>query len=196
MAPPLVSCIIPSSKKKSYLTAAIQNFLSQDYANCELIVLIDDIADTEIIEINQPLITFYRCSVLNGISERRNFACEKAMGTIIVHWDEDAWRAKDWITKQVQFLLGTAGDVCSLQTINCYTNNDRLLTSVTFPINHETQSLYTPNIAYLKSFWDKHPFLQDIMAVSDYFLVPKDIKLIIHNYVDGFISHEPLSLTE
>jgi len=192
MALPLVSCIIPSSKKKSHLTAAIQNFLSQDYANCELIVLIDDIADTEIIEINQPLITFYRCSLLNDISQRRDFACEKAMGTIIVHWDADAWRAKDWITKQVQFLLGTAGDICSLQTINCYNDTDGAMTTINIATDQVPLLLYTPNLSYLKSLWDKYPFQETQDQLSDYFVLPEGSKLIIHNYSLGFISLKQL----
>ena len=63
---------------------------------------------------------------LGTIGVKRNYACEKAQGEIIVHWDDDDWYAYDWVSQQVNFLMSSGADICGIRHIHHYaaiTNN-------------------------------------------------------------------------
>ena len=189
MAPPLVSCIIPTTKQAEYLLGAIQTFLVQDYVNCELIIVSDRSYDIKNIVPDHPLISYYYISSSTSISVKRDFACSKAFGTLIVHWDEDGWRSKDWITKQVSYLLSYQGDICGLRNLNYRATTTEVSNSLSEDQKRHENFIQIPTMAYLKSFWDKHPFIKQLNLKIEYYNVPKGAKLIIHNEFKSFISY-------
>ena len=105
-ATPLVSCIMPTYNRRPFVADALACFLAQDYPNLELIV-VDDGSDT-IADLlpPDPRIRYFHLPGKRSIGEKRNFACEHALGYWIAHWDDDDWHAPDRILRQVQAMQG------------------------------------------------------------------------------------------
>ncbi|MDQ3686809.1 MAG: glycosyltransferase [Acidobacteriota bacterium] len=112
---PLVSCIMPTRDRRSFLPLALQNFLAQDYPNKELIVVDDgDDAVADVVA-NMPAVYYTRLPASASIGAKRNLACEMAQGTIIAHWDDDDWYAPDRLRYQVRPLVAGEADITGLE---------------------------------------------------------------------------------
>lgn len=112
---PLVSCIMPTYNRRSFLPQALQNFLRQDYPNRELII-VDDGADAiEDLTQNLPGVRYVRLSSRTSIGAKRNLACQHAQGEIIAHWDDDDWYSSDRLRYQVLPILAGQADLTGLE---------------------------------------------------------------------------------
>lgn len=190
MTPPLVSCIMPTANREQYAPLAINYFLEQDYPNAELIIIDDGKNSVAHVIPDHPQIWYYYKSPLGSIGLKRNYACEKANGQIILHWDDDDWRARDWISAQVHFLLSSGADMCGIQTIHYYSaimNNFWTVSRFNEDMTIPTDWVHGATLAYWKSFWHKHPFKDLQKGEDDDFIQNSGAKLFIHNYIDGFI---------
>lgn len=181
---PLVTCIMPTSNRLDFLLRAIQYFLDQDYPYKELVILDD--SDSSISKFI-PTLYCIRYIYLAGkysIGEKRNFACDKAAGSIITHLDDDDWYAKDWLSYQVNTLLKSNADICGLNRIQYYSQ----LTSHTYLITHNKKSVWLSGatLIYRKSFWKKHPFKDIQIDEDELFVKTPGIKLYAHSYYNGF----------
>jgi glycosyltransferase involved in cell wall biosynthesis len=109
---PLVSCIMPTFNRRAFVPQAIRCFLAQDYPNLELIV-VDDGSDT-IADLlpDDARIVYVRLSEKKSVGAKRNLACERARGEIIVHWDDDDWYPPSRVRVQAAALRDRAADVC------------------------------------------------------------------------------------
>lgn len=187
MEKPLVSCIMPTANRQKYIPLAIQYFLKQDYPNAELII-IDDGIRSVIDQIPDDLKIHYSyLEPLGTVGVKRNYACEKANGEIILHWDDDDWYAPDWISKQVDALLVSGADITGLNKVLFYSP------SVEKRWVYEDTSLEQPwlcgaTMAYRKSFWEQHPFI-DIQVGEDYdFVWNTGAKIFALDYFGGFVA--------
>ncbi len=119
-APTLVSCIMPTRDRRSFVTRAVAQFLEQDYRHRELIV-VDDGADSiaDVLPAD-PRIRLIRSEGRLTIGAKRNIACEAARGEIILHWDDDDWMARWRVRYQVEELSRHAADVCGLSSLYFY----------------------------------------------------------------------------
>jgi glycosyltransferase involved in cell wall biosynthesis len=89
----LVSCVMPTADRRTFVARAIRSFLRQDHAARELIVLddgrdrVEDLippgAGIRYVGLDRPLV----------LGVKRNLGCELARGEVIVHWDDDDWMA-------------------------------------------------------------------------------------------------------
>src|SRR5262249_35755349 len=125
-ARPLVSCIMPTHNRRAFVPRAIQQFLAQDYAHREL-VIVDDGPDmvADIIPAD-PRIRYVRFERRMTLGAKRNTACQLAHGEVIVHWDDDDWIASWRLSYQVRALLQHPGaDVCGLARIMFYDPGER-----------------------------------------------------------------------
>lgn len=112
---PLVSCIMPTYNRRSFVPQALQNFLCQDYPNRELII-VDDGADAiEDLTQNLPGVRYVRLSSRISIGAKRNLACQRAQGKIIAHWDDDDWYSSDRLRYQVLPILAGKADLTGLE---------------------------------------------------------------------------------
>lgn len=99
---PLVSVITPTANRPELLRRCIDQFLAQDYANKEMVIVHDNMEDVPyggmfpmgVIRIMEPGLIGYK----------RNLACKLSVGEIIVHMDDDDLYAPDWITRSVAAL--------------------------------------------------------------------------------------------
>ena len=109
---PLVSCIMPTYDRRAWIPQAVRSFLGQDYPSLELIV-VDD-GDDPIADLlpSDPRILYMRLTERKTVGAKRNLACERARGEIIVHWDDDDWYPSSRVRVQVAALRERNADVC------------------------------------------------------------------------------------
>ena len=84
-ADPLVSCIMPTGNRRSFVPQAIRCFLRQDYPNLELVVIDDGAQSSRDCVPESDRIRYLRLDQKMTLGAKRNFACEQARGEIIVH---------------------------------------------------------------------------------------------------------------
>lgn len=187
MESPLVSCIMPTANRQKFLPLAIHYFIDQDYPNKELIIIDDGLESAKTLIPNHPQIRYFYSEPLGTIGVKRNHACDKAQGEIIMHWDDDDWYAPDWISRQVEALSTSGADITGLNTVLFYSP------SVEKRWVYEDSDLEKPwlcgaTMAYRKSFWQEHPFV-DIQVGEDYdFVWNSGAKTFALDYFQGFIS--------
>lgn len=185
---PLVTCIMPTANREELMLKAIQYFLNQDYPYKEL-VIIDDGTESAIRSIpNLYSIRYFYLKQPKNIGAKRNQACEKAAGSIIVHWDDDDWYAADWISHQVNILLKSEADICGLNKIQYYSVNTHTKYWMTENRNVKRSWLSGATLAYRKSFWKKHRFKDLQIGEDDDFIRNTGARIVAHNYYDGFLA--------
>lgn len=116
-AAPLVSCIMPTFDRRAFIPDAIRCFLAQDYPNLELIVVDDSTAAVADLLPSDPRIVYVRLHERKSVGAKRNLACERARGELIVHWDDDDWYPPSRVRMQVDALRQRGGDVCGSSSV-------------------------------------------------------------------------------
>lgn len=100
---PFVSAIMPTANRHGYANDAIRMFLEQDYPLKELVIL-----DDGTYPLNPPphdLIRYDHSPVKRNVGKKRNMACSRATGDVIIHWDDDDIYSPDRISDQVERLI-------------------------------------------------------------------------------------------
>ncbi|WP_442587831.1 glycosyltransferase family 2 protein [Pedobacter sp. AW31-3R] len=192
MNQPLVSCIMPTANRQKYIPLAVDYFLKQDYPNTELIIVDDGEVSISALLPNNPKIKYYFSAPIGTIGLKRNYACERASGEIIMHWDDDDWHAEDWISRQVDFLIQSDSDICGIEHVHFYsTEKDTLWLGTAKNRNNparSTQWLNGATIAYWKTYWEQHHFLDLQESEDDDFIKSYGAKVFAHDYIDGFVA--------
>jgi glycosyltransferase involved in cell wall biosynthesis len=184
---PLVTCIMPTANRIQFIPRAIQYFLQQDYPYKELVIIDDGIKPVLSLIPNLYSIRYFYLKEVMYIGAKRNMACEKACGSIIVHWDDDDWYAPDWITHQVNTLLHSDADICGLSHVKFYSVKDKKF-YITKNTHQKKHWLSCATLAYQKSFWRDHQFKNIQIGEDVFFVRNKDAKVIAHGYFDGFLA--------
>lgn len=179
--PYTVSCIMPAANRPEYMSKAINNYLSQDYINKELIILDDGKNLVSSLIPDHPGITYKCCSNFGSLGNKRNLKCEKSSGSIIIHMDDDDWYANDWISNQVNELLNSEADICGLNQIQFFSStlNKYWMTK---NLNSKKPWLSGATLAYWKSFWLTHPFGDHEIGEDDNFVRNNGARIFAHNY--------------
>lgn len=187
MSSPYVSCIMPTANRPNYVALAAAYFLDQDFKDVELIVVDDGKESVRSMIPDSRRIKYFYTDPIGTIGKKRNYACERASGEIIMHWDDDDWYGHEWISRQITALTQSGADICGLNQILFfsplvnkfwnYANKDQ-----------ERPWLAGATMAYRKSFWQDHPF-KDIQIGEDYdYIWNTGAKIYAHDYTDGFIA--------
>jgi glycosyltransferase involved in cell wall biosynthesis len=187
---PLVSCIMPTANREKYIPYAIKYFLQQDYPNKELIIIDDGARSVKNLVPQIENIFYTYTQPLGSIGAKRNYACERCRGEIILHWDDDDWHAPDWITASVYYLQTTGADIVGIQHINYYSAiNDKfyVVTRTYGTISNPMNWVHGSTLAYRRIIWENYPFKDLQVAEDDDFIVHSNGKLFIHDYKDGFV---------
>ncbi len=122
---PLISCIMPTYNRRSFIETAIGHFLKQDYQNRELIIIDDGTDSISDLIPSFPMIHYLRFNSKKSLGEKRNIACRMANGEIIAHWDDDDWMATDWLSSQLECLNENDADICGLSEMLFYAPQSR-----------------------------------------------------------------------
>ncbi len=154
---PLVTAIMPTCDRRSFVTRAVRLFLAQDYPNRELVV-IDDGRDSIACDLPQDSrIRYIRLDLKRNIGAKRNLACAEARGDFIVHWDDDDWYPRHRISLQVRALLDHRADICG--TSRVYYLDPSANRAWTYAYQGPGPTWVAGNtLAYRKSFWTAHRF--------------------------------------
>ena len=133
-ARPLVSCIMPTADRHAFVQRALAYFERQTYEPRELIVVDDGESPVQHLLPRDPRVRYFRLEPRQSIGWKRNFACEQARGTFVVHWDDDDWMA-DWrLEYQVGALLRQPGlSLCGLDRLHFYDISARRAWEYAYP---------------------------------------------------------------
>jgi glycosyltransferase involved in cell wall biosynthesis len=154
---PLVSCIMPTYNRRSLVPQAIRCFLRQDYSNAEL-VIVDDGTDRIVDCVPQSeRIRYFRLDQKLPVGAKRNFACEKARGEFIVHWDDDDWYPAWRVCAQINALRDINSDVCGSSVISYYNVATDQAWEYRYP-ESGAKWVGGNTLAYRKSFWQRNRF--------------------------------------
>lgn len=101
----LVSCLMPTRARHAFLPAAVANFLAQDFADAELLIVREDsVPDSLAGTFASGRVRHVPCPGGMSLGAKRNFACRAARGDLLAHWDDDDWYAPDRLRRQVEAL--------------------------------------------------------------------------------------------
>ena len=187
MEQPLVSCIMPTANRSKFIPSAINYFLNQDYPNKELIIIDDGKESVAHLIPKDSKIHYFFTNPVGTIGVKRNVACEKANGEIIMHWDDDDYYAPDWINILVNGLQTSGADIAGLNRVLFYS----AITDQKFVYEDSEEDkpwLCGATMTYWKSFWKLHPF-PDLQVGEDYsFVWNTKAKVFAVDYFYGFTS--------
>ncbi|MBF8296091.1 MAG: glycosyltransferase [Bacteroidetes bacterium] len=154
---PLVSCIMPTYNRRSFVAKAIEYFLRQDYPNKELVVVDDGTDSVEDLVPSSGMIRYVRLDSKKSVGAKRNIACEHSRGEIIAHWDDDDWHAPHRLTYQLESLRQRNADVCGIRDMLFYD----ISTGDSWIYQYPRRSrfwLAGGSLVYRKEFWRRSPF--------------------------------------
>lgn len=112
---PLVSCIMSTSNRRDYVLQSIRYFQRQDYPNCELLILDDEVGPDLSAEVEgDSRIRYFRLPGKLSIGSKRNRGCQLARGTFLAQWDDDDWYASSRLSAQLEPLISGSAQISAL----------------------------------------------------------------------------------
>ena len=159
MTTPLVSCLMPTYNRRSFIAHAIAYFQHQTYENRELIILDD--GEDSIVDLipADSSIRYERLPRKITLGAKLNLACEMARGDIIAHFDDDDWYAAWRLTYQVEALTRSHADLCGINQLLYYDLRDGRGYEYRYPPDRKTW-LIGSDLVYTKLFWRTHRFAE------------------------------------
>ena len=137
--------------RRSWLPKAIQCFLEQAYPRAELLIIADG-DDVQDLIPNEVQIRLIHLSEARNIGEKRNFACSRAHGSVICHWDDDDVSAPGRISRQLEMLNASGLQVAGFHSMR-FTDGKHFW-------KYQGKSNYAlgTSLCYRRAWWEAHPF--------------------------------------
>jgi glycosyltransferase involved in cell wall biosynthesis len=154
---PLVSCIMPTRNRKTFVQQALLYFERQDYPNRELIIVDDGTESVADLVSSNPHVRYISLPQHTSIGAKRNLACEMAKGAIIAHWDDDDWYAPHRLRHQVAPLLAKTADITGLET-SCFFDLTRWQAWTCTPALHSRLfmgDVHGGTLVYWRNVWER-----------------------------------------
>jgi glycosyltransferase involved in cell wall biosynthesis len=154
---PLVSCIMPTFDRRTFIPRAITYFQRQDYPNKQLVVIddgTDEIAD--LIPADER-IQYIRLPQRLSVGAKRNLACEQSDAPVIAHWDDDDWHAPHRLKHQVDHLIASKAAICGLNNLLFFDTRDGRAWQYNYPEGQRAW-LSGSSLIYTRAFWATHRF--------------------------------------
>jgi glycosyltransferase involved in cell wall biosynthesis len=169
---------MPTKDRRAFVPHAIEYFLRQDYPNRELLILDDGVDAIRDIVPDDPHIRYLRLEAKHSLGKKRNLACERAKGDIILHWDDDDWYA-DWrISYQVKALVDVGADICGLDQVFFYNPDTAQAWEYTYPKSAKPWG-YGGTLCYFRDFWRRNPFADVEVGEDNRFVWSSQTKRIL-----------------
>ena len=150
----LVSAIMPTRGRCEWAQEAVECFLSQTYPEKEL-VIVDDGEEPSFPDcLKHEQVQYHRLNHRLTIGSKRNLACSRANGDVLMHLDSDDWSAPERMLDQINRLRGKGVGLTGynrLRFLEVATGEWWLFNG----LRH--QSLGT-TMMYTREFWREHPF--------------------------------------
>ena len=154
----LVSCIMPTADRGSFVVQALAGFRAQTYPRKELIVIDDGHEQIEDLLKFDPDVRYFRLGGKLSIGAKRNLACREARGEFIAHWDDDDWYAPWRLDHQLRQLLASGADMNGLDDVLFIDETRGRAWEYTFP-RGQGAWVYGATMCYRRSVWQRQPFL-------------------------------------
>ncbi len=154
---PLVSCIMPTFDRRSFVPQSVRYFLRQDYPAKELVIVDDGPEPVSDLLPADPRIVYHRLKTRTVLGAKRNLACDLASGSIIVHWDDDDWASAERVRVQVAALTGGDADICGVASVLYYDPASSSAWRFTWPDGHR-QWAAGLSLCFPKELWTRSPF--------------------------------------
>lgn len=180
---PLVTVITPCSRP-SDIDRIKEVFISQNYPNKEMLILMDEPGWTKDMDIENKI---WQWGLPNAsIATKRNHLCEYARGEIICHFDSDDYFAHDWITKTVAHMQSTGADTTGLSDAYFYRPHSQAWKYIW---NGKQKYCIGGTLAYKKSIWQNNRFKETRDGFGEDTLFMRGAgRVIPHTYDKGFVA--------
>jgi glycosyltransferase involved in cell wall biosynthesis len=182
---PRASCIMPTANRPNYIQLATHYFLNQSYRDVELIIVDDSKYSIEHLVPKHSRIKYFSTDSGMLVGDKRNFACNKSSGDIIIHWDDDDYYGPNWITKSIQAVEESNADICGLNEILFYSPIQNKYWTYKDTTKHW---LSGATMSYHKSFWESHPFRSIQIGEDHDYIWFNNATIYAHDYYEGFIA--------
>lgn len=116
------------------------------------------------------------------IGAKRNLACERAKGEIILHMDDDDLYSNDWVSRCVKALHNC--DITGIDSAYFYDYHSKEC----YLYKGEDNYIIGATMCYRKSFWHRNRFDEIQVGEDNRFLKAKDAIVKPFDYRDGFLS--------
>ena len=118
---PVVSCIMATHNRRSFLKMAVECFSRQTYFDAELIVVDDGEADSKDLCLGCERVTYVRLHHRTNLGQKLNIGIQQARGDLIQKLDDDDYYAPQFLeTAVAPFLYGEANPERSLVAWDCF----------------------------------------------------------------------------
>ncbi|MBN9385046.1 MAG: glycosyltransferase [Chitinophagaceae bacterium] len=176
----LVSCVMPTYNRRAFVPHAIRYFLRQDYPFKELIIIDDGTDSIADLVPDDPSIRYYALQGKITLGAKLNLACEHAMGSVIVNWDDDDWYAPNRLTYQVQALEGTGMNVCGINKLLYFDVVRKQAFQYVYPSDQRVWLLGS-SLCYKKELWQRQRFVENDVGMDGLFVwatPPREVKVL------------------
>lgn len=154
---PLVSCIMPTRNRRSFVAQAIRYFQRQDYSHKELLILDDgeDAVGDQVPADGQ--IRYRKLDERLPLGAKRNLAASLSRGELIAHWDDDDWMSPARLSLQVAHLEAAGADVCGVSDLLHYRIEAGEAWLYRYPPGERPWAA-GGTLLYRRKVWAAHPF--------------------------------------
>ena len=163
---PLISVIIPSYNRYTYLVNAVESVLNQSYKNCEIIIINDGSTDKNYIDLdfgNQVKIVNLEINQKQllgfGPGNIRNFGTDLANGDILAFLDDDDLWVSDKLENQLEQMAQNNVGMSSTEAFFC---EGGINTEIEYPLYNGEHYLEDIKFLYKKSNYIKNNKLPKI----------------------------------
>jgi glycosyltransferase involved in cell wall biosynthesis len=177
----LVSYIMPTANRRTFVSIAIARFLSQSYEHKELVILDNGSDSIEDLVPVDSRIRYYRETNLRKIGSVRNRACELSRGDFIAHWDDDDWYPSDRLERQIQQLTANAAELCG--TSRLYFIDEQRACAWEYAESGSRPWIAGSSLVYRKTLWQSQPF-PEVPVGEDTLFVARLPRKIVHDMAD------------
>jgi O-antigen biosynthesis protein len=154
---PLVTCIMPTADRRMFVPQAVRCFLRQDYPNAELLILDDGVDPVDGCFPSPERVRYVRLGQKLSVGAKRNLACERAGGSLIVHWDDDDWYPTWRVSAQVKALSEGGADICGTSRLLYYEAASGRAWRYEYG-GGRSPWVAGNTLAYRRGFWERHRF--------------------------------------
>lgn len=116
----LISCVMPTAGRPTFVRQAIRLFHRQSYPHKELIVVYEAETDLPQPRPGWPDVRYVMAPPGSSIGRKRNAGAAEARGDWIAHWDDDDWYAPNRLAVQAAPLLRGEADLSALRNIRFF----------------------------------------------------------------------------
>lgn len=178
----LISVIMPCNRPED-MQRAMEVYVNQDWENKELL-LIDTSPMGHLPKFLDDTIWYDTLFYGNTIGAVRNYACSRAHGDIIAHFDSDDYYVPDYLSRTYAHLIESKADCTGLSSAYFYRPKAEL-----WLYQYQGHQAYCigSGMMYYRRIWENNHF-KDLSEGEDAKFCANAGRVVPHNYIDGFLA--------